>query len=104
MKSVKVHQVLATLGYGDAIGHEVLGIQRALKRAGFQSDIFVQTGDPRLENLTRDYRELVGASDPSNVLIHHFSLGSRASRIAYAVSHPTMVVYHKTTPPQLFFS
>ena len=26
----RVHQVLATLGYGDAIGHEVLGIQRAL--------------------------------------------------------------------------
>ena len=27
----RVHQVLATLGYGDAIGHEVLGIQRALR-------------------------------------------------------------------------
>jgi hypothetical protein len=31
----QVHQVLATLGYGDAIGHEVLGIQRALVAAGF---------------------------------------------------------------------
>ena len=29
--SGRVHQVLATLGYGDAIGHEVLGIQRVLK-------------------------------------------------------------------------
>jgi hypothetical protein len=29
----RVHQVLATLGYGDAIGHEVLGIQRFLRRA-----------------------------------------------------------------------
>ena len=29
-----VHQVLATLGYGDAIGHEVLGIQRALEAWG----------------------------------------------------------------------
>ena len=27
----RVHQVLATLGYGDAIGHEVLGIQRVLR-------------------------------------------------------------------------
>src|SRR5262245_54468302 len=35
-----VHQVLATLGYGDAIGHEVLGIQRVLREAGYQSDIF----------------------------------------------------------------
>jgi hypothetical protein len=35
-----VHQVLATLGYGDAIGHEVLGIQRVSDRSVL-SDIFV---------------------------------------------------------------
>ena len=59
-----VHQVLATLGYGDAIGHEVLGIQRVLRGAGYESDIFVETADPRLEDLTRDFRELVEASPP----------------------------------------
>src|SRR5438477_502671 len=34
-RSPEIHQVLATLGYGDAIGHEVLGIQRVLRKAGF---------------------------------------------------------------------
>ena len=48
-----VHQVLATLGYGDAIGHEVLGIQRVLRGAGYESEIFVQTAEPRVEHLTR---------------------------------------------------
>jgi hypothetical protein len=51
----RVHQVLATLGYGDAIGHEVLGIQRVLRDAGYDSEIFVETADPRLEPLTLDY-------------------------------------------------
>ena len=51
-----VHQVLATLGYGDAIGHEVLGIQRVLRASGYESDIFVETADPRLEPLTRELR------------------------------------------------
>ena len=78
-----VHQVLATLGYGDAIGHEVLGIQRALRLAGYDSEIFVETADRRLEPLTRDYRELVDASHPDNLLLHHFSIGSKASRTAY---------------------
>jgi len=32
-------------GYGDAIGHEVVGIQRVLRAAGFESDIFVETAD-----------------------------------------------------------
>jgi glycosyltransferase involved in cell wall biosynthesis len=98
----KVHQVLATLGYGDAIGHEVLGIQRVLRGAGFESEIFVQTADPRLEHLTRDYRELIERSDPSNILVHHFSIGSRASRIAYAVPDRQILVYHNITPPEFF--
>src|SRR5262245_56172952 len=74
-----VHQVLATLGYGDAIGHEVLGIQKALREAGFSSEIFVETADRRLEDLTRDYRELIDVSRPENLLLHHFSIGSKAS-------------------------
>jgi glycosyltransferase involved in cell wall biosynthesis len=100
--SFQVHQVLATLGYGDAIGHEVIGIQRVLRGAGFESDIFVQTADPRLEPLTRDYRELTRASRSDNILIHHFSIGSRASRIAYALPGRMILVYHNITPPQYF--
>jgi L-malate glycosyltransferase len=97
-----VHQVLATLGYGDAIGHEVLGVQRVLRRAGYTSDIFVETADRRLEALTRDYRELVDASHPNNLLLHHFSIGSKASRTAYAVPDRMALIYHNITPPEYF--
>jgi glycosyltransferase involved in cell wall biosynthesis len=98
----RVHQVLATLGYGDAIGHEVLGIQRVLRAAGYSSDIFVETADPRLEHLTLDYRELVGAVSPDDILVHHFSIGSRASRTAYALPGRMVLVYHNITPPEYF--
>jgi L-malate glycosyltransferase len=98
----RVHQVLATLGYGDAIGNEVLGIQRVLRRAGFESEIFVETADRRLEHLTTDYREMVGAIAPEDVLIHHFSIGSRASRTAYALPGRMALVYHNITPPKYF--
>ena len=97
-----VHQVLATLGYGDAIGHEVLGIQRVLRAAGYESDIFVDTADSRLEDRTRDYRDLIGVCTPDTVLIHHFSIGSRASRIAYALPGRMVLVYHNITPPEHF--
>jgi glycosyltransferase involved in cell wall biosynthesis len=97
-----VHQVLATLGYGDAIGHEVLGIQRALEAAGYESSIFVETADPRLEDLTLDYRDMVGRITDQDVLIHHFSIGSRASRTAYALPGRMALVYHNITPPEYF--
>jgi len=98
----RIHQVLATLGYGDAIGHEVLGIQRVLQAAGYESEIFVETADRRLEDRTIDYREMVGAVTPEDVLIHHFSIGSRASRTAYALPGRMALVYHNITPPEYF--
>jgi glycosyltransferase involved in cell wall biosynthesis len=102
MRAGRVHQVLATLGYGDAIGHEVMGIQRVLRDAGYESEIFVETADRRLEDLTTDYREMVGAIAPDDVLIHHFSIGSRASRTAYALPGRMALVYHNITPPEYF--
>ena len=96
-----VHQVLATLGYGDAIGNEVLGIQAVLRTAGYASEIFVETADPRLEPLTRDCRDLIDASHPDNILIHHFSLGSRASRIAYALPDRMVLVITTSRPPSI---
>jgi L-malate glycosyltransferase len=99
---IRIHQVLATLGYGDAIGHEVLGIQRVLRSAGYESEIFVETADHRLEPQTRDYRELVDYSHPDNLLLHHFSLGSKASRTAYALPDRMALIYHNITPPEYF--
>jgi L-malate glycosyltransferase len=99
---MNVHQVLATLGYGDAIGNEVLGIQRVLRAAGYGSEIFVETADPRLEAFTLDYRDLIEASDPDNLLLHHFSIGSRASRISFALPDRMVLVYHNITPPRFF--
>lgn len=98
----RVHQILATLGYGDAIGNEVLGITRALRGAGFTSEIIVETADPRLEHLTVDYRDAVGELGPDDLLIHHFSLGSRASRTAFALPCRMLLVYHNITPPEYF--
>jgi glycosyltransferase involved in cell wall biosynthesis len=98
----RVHQVLATLSYGDAIGHEVLGIQRVLRAGGFESDIFVESAHPRLEAQTRDYRDMAAAVGRDDLLIHHFSIGSKASRIAYALPARMLLVYHNITPPEYF--
>src|SRR4030095_3779608 len=99
---MKVNQILATLGYGDAIGNEVLGINRALRAAGYDSEIIVETADPRLEDQTVDYRDILDDIQDDDLLIHHFSLGSRASRTAFALPCRMALVYHNITPPEYF--
>ena len=98
----QVHQVLATLSYGDAISNEVLGIQRVLHRSGYDSRIYTQTVDYRVEDLTDDYRYLIDDTDSETLLIHHFSLGSRASRLAFALPNRMILVYHNITPASYF--
>ena len=98
----RVHQVLASLGYGDAIGNSVLGIRRVLRAAGFESRIYAETADPRLEAETSDYRDMVDEVEDGDLLLHHFSLGSRASRTAYALPCRMMLMYHNITPPEYF--
>jgi glycosyltransferase involved in cell wall biosynthesis len=100
----RVHQIMATLGYGDAIGNEALGIQRALRAAGYDSEIIVETADPRLEDLTVDYRDFHAEVQAEDVLVHHFSLGSRASRTAFALPARMVLIYHNITPPEYFLS
>jgi glycosyltransferase involved in cell wall biosynthesis len=80
----------------------VLGITKALRAAGYTSDIIVETADPRLEDLTVDYRDVVDHVDAEDLLIHHFSLGSRASRTAFALPCRMMLIYHNITPPEYF--
>ena len=42
------------------------------------------------------------ASHPDNLLLHHFSIGSRASRVAFALPDRMALIYHNITPPEYF--
>ena len=90
----RVHQVLATLGYGDAIGNEVLGVQRVLRSAGYESDIFVETADRRFDDCTIDYREMVGAIgvNVSWVFALAFVLGCLLAGLGGALVSPTVSI------------
>jgi len=44
----------------------------------------------------------VDASHPDNLLLHHFSLGSKASRTAFALPDRMALIYHNITPPHYF--
>ena len=77
---MRVHQLLAALSYGDAIGNEALAIQRQLRAAGYESDIFAEMVHPRVAHLARPLWEYQKVSSPETVCIFHFSIGSTAVR------------------------
>ena len=68
----------------------------------------------RVGDLRRDRRSAARGSDarlpragrrhrrPTTCCIHHFSIGSRASRTAYALPGRMALIYHNITPPEYF--
>lgn len=99
---MQIHQMLAALSYGDAIGNEALRIQQILRSRGFDSDIFAEAVHPEMAGKARklwDYRKI---SSSDNVLILHFSIGAGVSTFAYHLSDRILLVYHNITPARWF--
>jgi glycosyltransferase involved in cell wall biosynthesis len=98
----RIHQVLAALSYGDAIGNEALAIQRHLRAAGFESDIFAERVHPRMTSLARPLWEHEEVSSPETVCLFHFSIGSAAGRLVYHAPDRLVSIYHNITPARWF--
>ena len=98
----QVHQLLATLSHGDAIGNEALAIQKCLRAAGYESDIFAEGVHPRVARLARPLWEYYSVSSPDTVCIFHFSIGSAASPLIFHAPDRLVLIYHNITPPEWF--
>lgn len=103
MRPRAIHQVLAALAYGDAIGNEALAIRGHLRSRGYESDIFAEKVHPQMAGLARPLSEYADAAGPDTVCLFHFSIGSAASSLVYHRTDPLICVYHNITPPEFFF-
>jgi len=99
---MEIHQFSTSLAYGDAISDEMLEIQKVLREAGHNSEIFTRYFDPRLARLRRDYREYKKLSSPGNVVIFHFSIGSPVSKLFFRIPDRKIMIYHNITPHEFF--
>jgi glycosyltransferase involved in cell wall biosynthesis len=97
-----VHQLLAALSYGDAIGNEAQAIQTHLRAAGFESDLFAEKVEPRMAHLARPLFEYERVSSPDTVCLFHFSIGSAAGRLIHHAPDRLVTIYHNITPARFF--
>jgi glycosyltransferase involved in cell wall biosynthesis len=97
-----VHQLLAALSYGDAIGNEALAIRRLLRSAGFASEIFAESVHPRMAGEARPLWQYPRVSGSETVCLFHFSIGSAAGPLIHGLPDRLVIVYHNITPPEFF--
>ena len=93
---------LPTLNDGDAVGNDVLGMARALRRRG--QDVLLFAWNGQVAEPVRTPEELPQClTRPDDVLIYHHSIGCEwAVRAVETLPGRKVVKYHNVTPPHFF--
>jgi glycosyltransferase involved in cell wall biosynthesis len=97
-----IHQALPTLGYGDAIGNQVLHIQELLCARGYASEVFAERWDPRYADRCKPYTDYAQHSHAQNLLLLHYSTGGEINDWARYQPDRLGLLYHNITPPHFF--
>ena len=99
---MQIHQMLASVSYGDAISDYALELQKILRKRGYKSDIFVELFESRMADKIRRFEEYIPLSSPDSLLLFHFSIASQTSKLAYHLPDKKILIYHNITPSQYF--
>lgn len=104
---MEIHQMLPTFSPGDAIGNEVIEINKILRKCGYDSQIYPENIHPDAENIHPEvdakYLEYDKVSSKDNVLIFHFSIGSYVSNYVRQLSDKKIIKFHGITPEKYLY-
>jgi len=93
-----VHQMLPNLSPGDAIGNDVLAIQKVLRSWGARSEIFASHIHERLCGQAQPVENYSRQAGPGDALIFHFSIGHPLADELPGMPGRKILRYHNITP------
>ena len=99
MKPRAIHQFHAGSAYGDGVTNGMLFIQRVLRQAGYESEIYCIDVDSRLADRLTSYRQFADSVD--DVVLIHYSHGHDHHRWIDEIAAAKVLVYHNITPAHL---
>jgi L-malate glycosyltransferase len=99
----QIHQMLPTLGYGDAIGNHVLALRKLFRSSGYESEIFAERWHPRLSGECRHFQEYHRFSHEDNLVLLHYSIGGEINTYATNLPDQVLLYYHNITPAHFFY-
>ena len=98
----KIIQIVPSLSYGDAIGNNILAIDKMLKRAGYCSVIYAEIIDGRLPKGTARNIKKMTKLNEDDVVIYHFSIGANMTYLFAGLKCKKVILYHNITPKEYF--
>lgn len=98
---MRVIQMLPILAYGDAVGNDTLTLGETLKANGYDTKIYAQHIDKRIQSSLTDLIENYECK-PDDVIIYHLSTGNDLNYKLSEYNCRKIIRYHNVTPPEFF--
>ena len=101
---MEISQLVAGFSTGDAISNEARALQGLFRSWGYKSEIYVDVRflSPELRGACRDHRRYLDNDSPDNIIIFHFSIGSRLTDFVRKLRAGKVVIYHNITPAEYY--
>ncbi|MBI3986937.1 MAG: glycosyltransferase [Lentisphaerae bacterium] len=99
---MRISQILAGFGDGDATSHEALLLRDVFRRWGCESDIFVDPArvSPGLRGTCRPLEAHADAI--GDICLHHYGIADPAADVFLRARGRRILVYHNITPSKFF--
>jgi len=97
-----VHQFLPTFAEHDAIGMHVRRLQRLLRAAGYESEIYGDDIHDEVRHRARPFADFRPPAGDRPWLLYHSSTGSPMAAALCELGLPLVVDYHNITLPRYF--
>lgn len=99
---MRILQLLPTLSYGDAVGNDVLALDGALRRQGYETCIYAENIDKRIDKkVVRNVSELKNLKE-NDLILYHFSTGTKLNSELRNLPCKIVMRYHNITPYRFF--
>lgn len=99
---MRIYQVVTTLGYGDAVGNDILALLDALKMAGYETGVFAECVDKRIHVSDVSSLDKMPRLNESDILLYHLATGAELNVRIAEYPCKKVLVYHNVTPPLYF--
>lgn len=100
---MRVYQVVTTLGYGDAVGNDIIALMKALKQAGYETKVYAETVDARISLADVEMIENMRDVEKDDVILYHLATGAELNFKIASYPARKVLCYHNITPPHFFY-
>lgn len=98
----RVIQIVSSLNFGDAVGNDVLAINRALTEAGYITGIFTKVIHRKIKEPNAFLINLLPELTAEDIVIYHYAAADEFQELIEEQEAKVVLRYHNVTPPAFF--